>query len=503
MASFEELQSLAEVVSKNKVKHIHVIGNPDSKHTKFEQFYDALASGRFQNDEEAAQFFYQASPNHAAYRKLKDRLQERMVNTLFFVDVNQPNFNEHNQAYYYCSKQMLAVRLLIASNARQAGIPLAIEALKLAIEYEFTEFIIPLARDLQLYYGTIIGQRKKLYDMNKVILKYKDISTAEIEAEAFYAEIMSYFVNSKSTKIDLKQTIEKYSDKIENLLKHLSSPRLNFYGYLVLTLRYEIIHDYINTLKVCHRALEYLEPSANKISISNIFIFAIKILAYQIYLGNFEAGKDAIKRCLKFSRVGAYNWFMTLEYAVILTFYSKEFQDAYDLYYKATNHSNFEKQPVAIRERWYILEAFVYFFLFTKKLEILEENPLKKFRLSKFLNEVPIYSKDKRGANISILILQVLFLLHQKKYNEIIDRAESLKTYTYRYLRRDDTFRSHCFIRMLLTLPDCSFYKAAVLRKADKYWQQLQAMPLNVARQSAEVEIVPYETLWEFVLEEL
>lgn len=116
---------------------------------------------------------------------------------------------------------------------------------------------------------------------------------------------------------------------------------------------------------------------------------------------------------------------------------------------------------------------------------------------------MPIYRQDKRGANISILILQILFLLHQKKYNAIIDRAESLRQYTYRYLRRDDTFRSHCFIRMLLTLPECSFNKTAVLRKADKYWQQLQAMPLNVAKQSAEIEIVPYETLWEFVLEEL
>lgn len=232
-------------------------------------------------------------------------------------------------------------------------------------------------------------------------------------------------------------------------------------------------------------------------------MFAIKMLAYQVYLGNFEATKTVIQKCFQFSKEGDLNWFLTFDYAIISAFHSENLQGAYQFYSKAANHANFEKQPVAIKERWYILEAYIYFFLFTKKLEIPDENPLKKFRLSKFLNEVPMYSKDKRGANISILILQMLFLLHQKKYNEIIDRAESLKTYTYRYLRRDDTFRSHCFIQMLLTLPDCSFHKAAVLRKADKYWQQLQAMPLNVARQSAEIEIVPYETLWEFVLEEL
>ena len=80
---------------------------------------------------------------------------------------------------------------------------------------------------------------------------------------------------------------------------------------------------------------------------------------------------------------------------------------------------------------------------------------------------------------------------------------ESLNVYTHRYLRKDDTFRSNCFIKMLLALPAAGFHKKGVLRKARKYWDKLQSVPISVANQNTELEIVPYEVLWEFVIESL
>lgn len=154
-------------------------------------------------------------------------------------------------------------------------------------------------------------------------------------------------------------------------------------------------------------------------------------------------------------------------------------------------------------ERWRIYEGYTFFFISNKQIKPDHNNPLKKFRITKFVNELPIYAKDKRGVNISIILIQILFLLEQKRFGDIIDRMESLKTYVHRYLRQDDTFRSNCFIKMLLTLPECSFHKKAVIRKSEKNFQKLIEKPLNMANQIAEIEIVPYEMLWEFVLESL
>jgi hypothetical protein len=123
------------------------------------------------------------------------------------------------------------------------------------------------------------------------------------------------------------------------------------------------------------------------------------------------------------------------------------------------------------------------------------------FRISKFLNEVPVYSKDKRGLNIAILIIQFLFLLHKRRYSELIDRADALKQYCYRYLRKDDTFRSHCFIRMLLQIPRADFNRIRTERYAESYMKKLKSVPLIVSDQSIEVEVIPYDDLWEMTLE--
>jgi len=101
------------------------------------------------------------------------------------------------------------------------------------------------------------------------------------------------------------------------------------------------------------------------------------------------------------------------------------------------------------------------------------------------------------------LILQILFLLHQKKYSSIIDRVEPLNTYSYRYLRNDETYRSNCFIKILLQLPKSDFNKKAFLRHSDGFYQKLLEMPIEKAKQGNEVEIIPYETLYEFVLASL
>ena len=56
---------------------------------------------------------------------------------------------------------------------------------------------------------------------------------------------------------------------------------------------------------------------------------------------------------------------------------------------------------------------------------------------------------------------------------------------------------------MLLQIPACSFHKAAVERKTAKFLNRLKGMPLDVAKQSHEIEIIPYEELWELVIDSL
>lgn len=105
--------------------------------------------------------------------------------------------------------------------------------------------------------------------------------------------------------------------------------------------------------------------------------------------------------------------------------------------------------------------------------------------------------------NISVLIVQILYAVAEKDYKKSSDRIEGIEKYCSRYLKDESTFRSNCFIKMLLQAPQANFHREATRRKAERYAKQLLTMPLDAANQAHEVEIIPYEQLWEMALESL
>ncbi|MEZ5039837.1 MAG: hypothetical protein R2828_08095 [Saprospiraceae bacterium] len=500
----EELKALVKVISKNKVKKIELIGDGSSSHSNYQKLYEKISDDTLLTDEEGEAHFFAGSKNKAYYfSRLKKQLNERLLNTLFFIDVNQPNFTEYQKAYYSCYKAATATKILLGKHARLPAVKLAEKTLKHAIKFELTDIILLLSKDLRFHYGGITGNRSKYDYYNNLVIQYAALFNAELLAEEYYTQIGINFINSAATKPEIIALSEKYSNELSQLAKKHDSYWFNLVCYNVFAARYEIANDYKNTIKVCEKALASFEQKAHIATNIAKFTFLIKILTAQIYLKHFDEIEGSIHKCLSLIPRGSMNWYFTYDFYMIYLFHSRQFNKAFEIFKKVTSDSSYKSQYKHISEHWIIYEAFIQYFNLIGKIDLTGEKLHQKFRISKFLNEVPTYSKDKRGTNITIIILQILFLLQQKKHGEIIDRMESLQTYTHRYLRQDDTFRSNCFIKMLLCLPAASFHKKAVLRKADKYWKKLQSVPLEEANQSTEMEIVPYEMLWEFVLEEL
>ena len=157
--------------------------------------------------------------------------------------------------------------------------------------------------------------------------------------------------------------------------------------------------------------------------------------------------------------------------------------------------------PDNLREMWSIFEAYLHYLVDQGLVRPEEEDTrFNKFRLGKFLNNTPIFSRDKRGMNIPILIIQILFMINQQKYHSAIDKIDAIEKYCSRYLTKNDTFRSNCLIKMLLQIPICSFHRVAVERKTEKYLHKLKRVPLEVAKQTYEIEIIPYENLWKMAV---
>ena len=106
--------------------------------------------------------------------------------------------------------------------------------------------------------------------------------------------------------------------------------------------------------------------------------------------------------------------------------------------------------------------------------------------------------------NINILIIEMLEYLRKRVYSKIIDRTAALQRYAYRYLMNDEsTFRSYQFFQIILCLEKGAFYKKEVDPLVNEYLNALNQHPLSTARQDYELEVIPYEHLWEYIRSQL
>jgi hypothetical protein len=185
----------------------------------------------------------------------------------------------------------------------------------------------------------------------------------------------------------------------------------------------------------------------------------------------------------------------------MLAMHTKAYENAHEIFMKITNHNRINTMPGAIIEIWKIYEAYLYLLQGIGKLD--QGQLLTKFRLGRFLNDIPNFSKEKQGMNIAILIIQVLLYIQKRSFNKAIDRIEALEKYITRYLKSEKTMRSYIFIKMLVAIPKHSFHKAAVLRHTQQLARKLETQPLEVADQDHKIEIIPYETLWEMSIDML
>ncbi len=499
----DHLKEMLSIVNKNKTKHIEVLGQGKEKDRKLYKLYDGILNGDFKSDGQACRQLYGTNDLSKGYRNLKSRLEKRALNTIFFIDVNLSSFSDSQKAFYSCYKNLAAVKFLIGRGARKSSMKLAEKTVKQALKYDIHDVSIPLLKDLRVYYGTLVGDQKKLKKYNKLLRKLLADNRYEERAREMYDTLASHFVHSKTIKPFHVKMAKEYSDELEEYLDKTSYSNFHFYAHLILVLRYEIENDYRNAVQACDRALSYLEKMEHY-KISYKFTFLFKRFTSLIQLKNYEAADENALECLNFVDEGSYNWFLTAQFYIVLLFHSERTQEAFNFYRHVKKIRKKKKVRSDVKEEfWNIIEAFIDYFITVGKIQLPAHKRRPRFDSATFVKSVPAFTKDKRGMNVTILVLQILFLLNEKNSNEVINRTETLKTYTTRYLRNDENFRSNCFIRMLSKISEANFNQIALKRRTDNSFEDLKSKPLEITSQPVETEIVPFEILWDLVLSSL
>ena len=496
-----ELQELVDVVTCNKVKSIRLLepfGDqpPDMLH----DFYARLPNHDFANDEDAAQFYGYTSASDRAYRKQRDKLRERLYNSSVFIDVNNPKFNDSQKAHYSCFRNLIIIKTLLGRAARKSAIGLIKKTLKFSVKFEVSDVSLELYRLLKTHHASKTGNKTKYIKYRKLVNQYKTIVEDEILALDHFDHLSLYLVkNTYATN--------EYLQYAKNAITGLQKKSTNSYRFLLISRTiicnyYLHSRDYKMLIKEASYAYNALKEKAHvSDQFSGQFKF-LQLLGY-IQLSMSTEVRSTFSICKKLLEKGTVRWYNTYDQYMVYLFRNKIYQDLYQNYSTVVNESTFKLQTQKRRETWKTYEAYIYYLLISGKVDIDNGMSSLRFSINKFLNEVSMFSMDKGGYNIPIVVIQNLLLIRLKKHQELIGRIAAVEKYSKRHIKKSNNFRSHYFFKMLLLVPKFNFDRDVIEAKAKPYLKKLESVPLSEAKQSFEIEIIPYETLWEYVLESL
>jgi len=501
----KNLIEISKIVTKKKVRKIEIFDDHSLKHknSKFNEFYEALLAGKFKNDRDAANFLYACSPTDDKYRQLKSRFRKRLLNTLFFLDVNLPSTSSYERAYFSCNKDWTLVKILLSNNAVHTAAALARQILTTALKYKFADVIVNCSRILRKYSANQ-GEEKTYEEYDQHIKQYQNVLDAEIRSEELYQRVIMNYYKPPTKNQELRERIDTYCDALVGLSEIYDSPVVIYNMYLVWAFRYEMLHDYEAMLDVCNNAEQYIEKNPLYYQVEKLATFQLKKMSAYLHLRDYKNGKGNAEKCLKSFPVGSDTWFTFMEYYLLLAIHTDNFINALAIYNRATGNTKFKRLTGQDKEKWKIYNVYLNYIIESQSADnpILQSQKKNTFRLSRFLNDPLLFPKDQRIFTVLLIIAQILFFIEKKGYNAVGERIERLKNYANRQLKKEVYYRVIQFIRLLQQLEKAD-YKVENLSNVDKYYDRLIETPFAYRGLISELEVIPYEKLWNYILKRL
>lgn len=453
-------------------------GSPRGKDEKTIELLQKAAQLRGQD---ASQYFYPDNPNAKTnFARLKRRAIEQLTSE---ICGSKPQGSKQLKAISSVTRNMYLLKLMAATSLRGSFARIGQKSYHEARHYHLTDLSIIICKELVMHFLILEVDLKRYEHYRKEYQKLIKIKQAEVQAELHLFDVYHQLTLSKHINQELQEKIKGHLLQIQD-----ATPVSYWHGYLKYNL--EVIYKEAtgqknDLLQICRKALAYFEGLDFEAPRNVLRSFTFRTVPLLILAGEFEAAEKAIKRTKRMSKTGSHNWLAIHQYECLLGFYSKDYIRCQQVMEAVSTHLK------ESNESWLIYQAYLYLF------SHLGKHPKSRFKLGKFLNEVPVYSKDKKGMNINVLIIQIMVLLKDRRWPQIVDRIDALKAYTYRHLKTESTQRSDIFLSMLAILPKVAFQRSEAVERTQTLLLELKASPIL----SVDFEVVPYEDLWDIVLE--
>lgn len=469
---------------------------------KLDEFEQLISEKDDLADQDISLNLYGKRNLSTTYYSLKYRMEERLMNDILILCSLEEDLASNVKSSIQIEKITLISQILQKSSFRKQSMNLFERGLKLSKKNLLPHLVIRQLTFLLPHYSFVEPDPNKMNVIIKELDYYLEFYQCEIYIRKCNAIFSHMYVTNKGG-FNQKQLneMEEMVTKMQEIKTKFKSNYIVAFVNDLSFFYYQSIGNYGKGLEIATYGLE--ENLALPVKeLLGIYQSKKNIALSHFYLKNYHEANKWFLEIIDMVTYGDRNWFNTTSLYYLNLIYARDYEKLLELSISVLYHKNLSKFPY-FEEQWKLREAYLHFLIKSEiiKLDEHQKKAVKPFSLSKFINSVPFHAKDKSGQNITIIIIQVLFLLLDNKYGKIIDKIDSLTQYTYRYLHKDETFRSNCFIKMLLLMIKADFHPARTVALTSDLMKKLKNSHLITDEKSTQVEIIPYDYLWELIIE--
>lgn len=492
-------REIASIVTPLERDNVQVFWkDTDSVLTKL---HDGILRNKVKTDADAHDFLSSEGEgdSDSRFRVFKFRFRMRALNSLFFLQFDGERQNRHTIDLYRLWQDVFRIRVLLLFGARNTAIWLLKKGLKPARRYQSTWTEIELLDHLRRHYA-LVGKSHEYEATCAQLHRKVEIYEAELRTSQMYERLSMSFIRAAGPRDNILDLAKEYDKASEHYYRLFGTYSIAVSRFRIAILYSQLSQKYTHTLELCDEAEEYYKAHSHLAPRARFGELALNRLDSYLYLRDYDRGTEVTKELVNFFPVGRNNWFIYMESYFLLAMYTQRFEQALEIYNEITLHPRFSFQPEVRQEKWRVFEICLGFASRASDLVSLDA---RKMDVNSLLSSVPIYSKDKQGYNVPILIMHILLLLERGDLDAITQRMEALKTYRSRYLRAKTNRQSALFFKLLTIMEANDFDYERTATRGWKYYQQMKSLPSAYSEVHEGVQILSYPWLWERVLDRL
>lgn len=472
---------------------------------KIDRLFRYLRETDDPDDDEAAKLLYgkTKTKGYGPYKKVKHYLKYELINAATAINEGEKvSKDDRIGTALYCNRLVSMGSILMYKGAYKVAVEFLEQAFKIADDFNLVVQASESSSELMRLYAQNLHDKKKLAYYTEKASHYQslrhDIFLIEKELT-----IVRNMIQENQVSEEVAAYAARQSERYRYLIEQHEDVRIYAAYYYMKISGLFAAFDFKGGAAASKEALAFFNRRGLADS-RQAQVFNSTLITACVQLGEYEEGAALLEKTMKMVEKNGMNYFKMIEHGILLSLRSGRYQEAYEWYSKVDQKVMHETLNSGYAEYFPLYRGYLSFLVGIGKVNVKKgDKEFSSLRLGRILNETVGFSRDKRTMNVHLLIVQMLYFTILEQYNSALDRIDSIKKYCGRHLRRDENYRSRCFLHMLLELPINGFHRVAVERNAKKWQDKLAEMPFDIVSQSHEVEIIPFETLWELVVESL